>query len=176
MIGSQKLAPKSRQILNAVIIVGSVLLCVLLSPARLPGMELLGIGPNWFLIWVIIWSLKRKWFRAVQAGIVLGLIQDGMTSAYPSHVLVYGLIAWLTSQLYERRYVKEDPITVVLVVFLMTLLGDLLIAAQYFLEGNISLEVLGKNYQKIALSSAVLSSLWAPVLYYPLNSWWEKMK
>ena len=117
MIGSQKLAPKSRQILNAVIIVGSVLLCVLLSPARLPGMELLGIGPNWFLIWVIIWSLKRKWFRAVQAGIVLGLIQDGMTSAYPSHVLVYGLIAWLTSQLYERRYVKEDPITVVLVVF-----------------------------------------------------------
>jgi rod shape-determining protein MreD len=90
--------------------------------------------------------------------------------------LVYGLIGWLTSQLYERRYVKEDPITVVLVVFLMTLLGDLLIAAQYFLEGNISLEVLGKNYQKIALSSAVLSSLWAPVLYYPLNSWWEKMK
>jgi hypothetical protein len=32
------------------------------------------------------------------------------------------------------------------------------------------------DYQRIALSSAILSSLWAPVLYYPLNQWWEQLK
>ena len=28
-------------------------------------------------------------------------------------------------------------------------------------------------YQRIALTSAILSSLWAPVIYYPLNQWWK---
>jgi hypothetical protein len=28
------------------------------------------------------------------------------------------------------------------------------------------------QHQRIALSSAILSSLWAPALYYPLNRWW----
>jgi hypothetical protein len=28
------------------------------------------------------------------------------------------------------------------------------------------------QHQRIALSSAIISSLWAPVLYYPLNRWW----
>ena len=30
-------------------------------------------------------------------------------------------------------------------------------------------------HQRNALASAILSSLWAPVIYYPLNLWWEKM-
>ena len=29
------------------------------------------------------------------------------------------------------------------------------------------------RYQRIALSSAIVSSLWAPVISYPLNAWWE---
>jgi rod shape-determining protein MreD len=27
--------------------------------------------------------------------------------------------------------------------------------------------------QRLALSSAILSSLWAPALYYPLKRWWD---
>lgn len=30
-------------------------------------------------------------------------------------------------------------------------------------------------HQRVALSSAILSSLWAPVVYYPLNHWWERL-
>jgi cell shape-determining protein MreD len=30
-------------------------------------------------------------------------------------------------------------------------------------------------YQRSTLSSAILSSLWAPVVYYPLNHWWQKI-
>jgi cell shape-determining protein MreD len=32
------------------------------------------------------------------------------------------------------------------------------------------------RYQQVALASAILSSLWMPVLYYPLNCWWEKVE
>ncbi|KKI98622.1 rod shape-determining protein MreD [Prochlorothrix hollandica] len=30
-----------------------------------------------------------------------------------------------------------------------------------------------QHHQRIALSSAIVSSLWAPIAYYPLNRWWE---
>jgi hypothetical protein len=29
--------------------------------------------------------------------------------------------------------------------------------------------------QRIALSSAILSSLWSPVIYFPLSRWWRSM-
>ncbi|NEO49923.1 MAG: rod shape-determining protein MreD, partial [Moorea sp. SIO4A3] len=29
------------------------------------------------------------------------------------------------------------------------------------------------DHQRIAICSAILSSLWAPVVYYPLNRWWQ---
>jgi hypothetical protein len=28
-------------------------------------------------------------------------------------------------------------------------------------------------HQRVALSSAILSSLWAPAFHYPLNRWWK---
>lgn len=60
--------------------VGSVFICLLILPLRLPGMELLAVSPNWLLIWVVTWSVKRTGFEGAIAGLVLGLIQDGMTS------------------------------------------------------------------------------------------------
>lgn len=29
------------------------------------------------------------------------------------------------------------------------------------------------HHQRVALGSAIVSSLWAPIVYYPLNRWWE---
>lgn len=29
------------------------------------------------------------------------------------------------------------------------------------------------RHQRVALSSAIVSSLWAPIISYPLNAWWE---
>jgi len=54
---------------------------------RLPGIELLGIAPNWLLIWVVVWSVKRTVVQGAIAGLALGLLQDGMTSPYPTHAL-----------------------------------------------------------------------------------------
>ena len=46
--------PRIREFLNWCVTVGSVLLCTLILLTRFPGMELLGVGPNWLLIWVVV--------------------------------------------------------------------------------------------------------------------------
>lgn len=168
-------SPWARQIFNWVVTVSSVILCLMVLPARLPGMELLGIAPNWLLIWVVAWSLKRTAWQGGLAGLVLGLIQDGMTSSHPTHVVSLALVGILTARIQKQRYIQEDFISVALIVFGMAVVGETVTAIQYSFQGDRTLAEIWTDHQRIALSSAILSSLWAPVLYYPLNRWWERL-
>lgn len=164
----------SPMLTSGVFTVLSVLLCSLLSLGRLPGMEIAGIGPNWLLVWVVIWSLKRSIWLASVAGLVLGLIQDGLTAPEPTHVLPLVIVGVLTARLQKERFVQEDFITVAFVAFLMTIIGESVMAVQFsFLQEGPSLGELWSYHPKIALSSAILSSLWAPVLHWPLNRLWQ---
>ena len=185
--------PLTRQVLNSTVTVGSALLCLLILPMRLPGIELLGIAPNWLLIWVVAWSVKRTAIQGAIAGLVLGLLQDGMTSPDPTHTIGLSLVGILTARLQKPRYIKEDFISIALIVFGMTILVETVTALQFSFTGNsfrdtdsytantlccatnLSLAATWAYYQRITLASAILSSLWAPVVYYPLNWWWEKM-
>ncbi|MCF4969945.1 rod shape-determining protein MreD [Nostoc sp. CMAA1605] len=171
------LHPAWLQVMNWGIIVGSVLLCLLLLPTRFPGTELLGIGPNWLLIWVVAWSVKRSFWSGTLAGIILGLLQDAITSPHPSHAITLGLVGFLTAILQKQRFIQEDFISIALIVFVMAVVSETLFG---FLLGvgsdRISQDFIWAYYQRVTLASAILSSLWAPVLYYPLNLWWEKMK
>ncbi|HIK12315.1 MAG TPA: rod shape-determining protein MreD [Oscillatoriaceae cyanobacterium M33_DOE_052] len=170
------LSPAARKILNGVVTVASVFLCLLMLPVRLPGMELLNIGPNWLLIWVVAWSIKRSPVAGCCAGVTLGLLQDGMTAAIPSHVLGLAAVGFLTGRIQKQKYLQEDFISVALIVFGMVLVSETFMALQFALIGNSSIEAIWLQYQRIALVSAILSSLWAPVLYFPLNQWWQKMQ
>jgi rod shape-determining protein MreD len=173
MNNTSQFSPWARQILNWIVTVGSVMLCLLVLPTRLPGMELLEIAPNWLLIWVVAWSLKRTILQGALAGLVLGLIQDGMTSPQPTHVISLVLVGVLTARIQKQRYIQEDFISVALIVFGMAVVGETVTAIQYSFMGDRNLAEIWTDHQRIALSSAILSSLWAPVLYYPLNRWWE---
>jgi rod shape-determining protein MreD len=175
MSNASQFSPWARQILNLIVTVGSVILCLIVLPARLPGMELLGIAPNWLLIWVVAWSLKRSVLQGALAGLALGLIQDGMTSPHPTHVISLALVGILTARIQKQRYIQEDFISVALIVFGMAVVGETITAIQYSLMGDRNLAEIWSDHQRIALSSAILSSLWAPVVYYPLNRWWERM-
>jgi rod shape-determining protein MreD len=165
--------PFTRLLVNCAVTVGSLLLCLLILPTRLPGMELAGIGPNWLLIWVVAWSVKRTMFQGALAGLVLGLIQDGMTAPTPTHTLSLMLVGILTARLQKERYLQEDFISVALIAFGMAVLAETVMAIQYTFQGDRSLVEIWTYHQLIALSSAILSSLWAPVLYFPLKRWWE---
>ncbi len=162
----------------------SVLFCCMLLLTRIPGMELLGIGSNWLLIWVVAWSVKRTVFAGALAGIILGLVQDGMTSPDPTHALSLGIVGMLTGLIQKQRFIEEDFISIALIVFGMSLLSETIFALQltvtsgaFFGWENIrNTASIWTHYQLVALASAILSSLWAPVIYYPLNRWWQYLK
>lgn len=159
---------------SGVVTVVSVLLCSLLTFGRLPGMELAGVGPNWLLTWVVLWSLKRSPWIGMVAGLVMGLILDGLTTPEPSHVVPLIAVGVLTALLQKERFVQEDFITVAIVVFGMALVGETIMAVQFsFIPDGPSLADIWRYHPKVALSSAILSSLWAPVLYWPLNKVWQ---
>ncbi len=174
-------------LINWAIITGSLTACLLLLPLRLPGVELLGVAPNWLLIWVVCWSVKRSMAAGFMAGITLGWLLDGMTHPIPTHSLSLAIVGILTARLHKQRYLQEDFISIALIVFGMTILAETIMALQFALPAsnqNIML-VLDEflltitnqwtYHQQIALSSAIVSSLWAPVVYYPLNRWWQNL-
>ncbi|MEH2264009.1 rod shape-determining protein MreD [Nostoc sp.] len=168
--------PGARKLLGYTVTAGSVLLCLLLLPTRLPGMELLGIGPNWLLIWVVAWSVKRTVFAGALAGIVLGLLQDSMTAPNPTHAISLGIVGVLTGLLQKQRFIEEDFISIAVIVFVMAVLAETIFGLQLTLTGDRKVTDIWTYYQRVALASAILSSLWAPVVYYPLNSWWQQIK
>jgi rod shape-determining protein MreD len=161
--------------------VASVLVCLMLLPSRIPGMELLGVSPHWLLIWVVAWSVKRTQWEGAIAGLVLGLLQDAMTAPAPTHTLSLIVVGVLTARLQKQRYLQEDIVSVALIVFAMAVIAETVLALQISFDQLISTDSLypplGKiwlYHQRVALSSAILSSLWAPALYYPRNRGWDR--
>jgi rod shape-determining protein MreD len=175
-----RLPPLTRQLLNWSVTVFSVLVCLLILPTRFPGTELLNVGPSWLLIWVVAWSVNRSMFEGALAGLVLGLLQDGMTSPNPTHALSLVIVGVATARLQKQRYIQEDFISIALIVFGMAVVAETITAVQFSLQALNSspqwnLGSIWLYHQRIALTSAILSSLWAPVVYYPLNRWWEQI-
>jgi rod shape-determining protein MreD len=161
--------------LNCWVIAGSVSACAMLQSHRLPGMVLLDTSPNWFLIWAVTWSAKRSPFQSVIAGIALGWIQDGLTAASPTHALGLALAGFLTSSLDKERFIEEDFISAALVVFLMAMLVEGVMAIQLWFRGEWLPSDIWSRLQWVSLSSAIISSLWTPVVYVPLNRWWDRL-
>jgi rod shape-determining protein MreD len=168
----------------------SLLVCMLLSLTRWPGMEIAGIGPHWLLIWVVAWSLKRSPQAGALAGLLLGMLQDGMTAQNPTHMLSLAIVGWLTAKLQKQRFLNEDFISAAFVVFGMSVLAETVMAVQFSLmelqrplihEGPAwaqygpAVARIWQSHQSVALSTAILSSLWAPILYLPLSRLWRFM-
>ncbi len=165
--------------INIGVVIGSALVCTLLLPMRLPGMVLLGVSPSWLLMWLVAWSVQRTSLEGAIAGFILGLIQDGLTGFFPTHTIGLTLVGFLTARIQKQRFIQEDFVSVAIIVFGMTVLAQTAMALQITLHQLVSstspypsLPEIWLQHQRIALSSAILSSLWAPAVYYPLSRWW----
>jgi rod shape-determining protein MreD len=165
--------------------------CLLLSLTRWPGMEIAGIGPHWLLIWVVAWSLKRSPQEGAFAGLLLGMLQDGMTALNPTHMLSLAIVGWLTAKLQKQRFLNEDFISAAFVVFGMSVLAETVMAVQFslmelqrplihdgpaWMQYGPAIARIWQSHQSVALSTAILSSLWAPILYLPLTRLWRFME
>jgi rod shape-determining protein MreD len=171
--------PLSQKFLNWAVTIGSLLICVLAMYTRFPGMTLMGIAPNWLLIWLVAWSVNRPVILSVMVGVALGFIQDGMTfsglNVVPTHALGLAIAGGLTSLLQKQRYVQEDFISIALIVFGMAVIVETMHAVQ-LTALRINIDNVWILQQRIALSSAILSSLWSPVIYFPLSRWWRSLE
>ncbi len=169
----------STKILNWAVTIGSLLICILAMYTRFPGMTLMGISPNWLLIWLVAWSVNRPVFLAIMVGLGLGMVQDGMTfvdmSAAPTHALGLAIAGGITALLQKQRYMQEDFISIALIVFGMAVIVETIHAVQLTLMGA-KMDNIWTLQQRIALSSAILSSLWSPVIYFPLSRWWRSLE
>ncbi|MGL5082736.1 MAG: rod shape-determining protein MreD [Microcoleaceae cyanobacterium] len=168
-----------RQLLNRTITVASLVGCALLSLSSIPGINLFGVSPNWLLIWLVAWSVRHTLLESAIAGLMIGAILDGLTAPMPTHLITYGLAGMMTVLIYQRivRKMQENFISIALVVFGMVILVEALQALQVMVfQGGyqaIPLNEFWLYQQRITLSSAIISSLWAPVLCFPLHRWWE---
>jgi rod shape-determining protein MreD len=81
----------------------------------------------------------------------------------------------LTARIRKERFIQEDFISIALIAFGMAVVAETVMAIQYSFQGDRSLVEIWSYHQLIALSSAILSSLWAPIVYFPLNLWWKRM-
>jgi rod shape-determining protein MreD len=163
----------------------TAILSVLAPWIRGTGLELAGVTPDWPLIWVVCWSVGRTVFQGSLAGILIGCLQDSLTRPYPSHVVELAIVGMLTARLQKHRYVKEDFISIAFIVFGMVVVAETIMALQWtglslmsqhfgLLRERPAIEFIWITHQKITLSSAIISSLWAPVLYMPLRLWWQQ--
>lgn len=165
------------KLFGLVITLVSLLICALALPTRWPGMTLMGIAPNWLLIWLVAWSIKRPVIIAVMAGVALGFLQDAMTIPKdailaPTHAIGMAIAGGVTALLQKQRYIQEDFISVSLIVFGMSVISETAIAVQLTIAGR-NIDTVWALQQRIALSSAILSSLWSPVLHFPMSRLWQ---
>ncbi len=170
----------------------SALIAVVAPWFRSPGFELVGLTPDWPLIWVVSWSVNRESWQGAVAGLVLGLMQDGLTQTEPTHALGLAVVGFLTSHLQNQRFMKEDFVSIALIVFGMVVVAETTLALQWTvllaltlppLDAMVdygsdvrSIESIWNHHQRITLTSAIITSLWAPAVYLPLNTLWSYQK
>ena len=163
-------------LINLLFVTVSILLCIILMLVDIPGMELLEINPNWLLIWVVCWSFKRTVWHGAIAGTIMGCIYDGITLSNPSHVFSFVLVGMLTSGLKTQKYIGEDFISVAFVVFFMIVFSEAIYVWQYSREYFLGISETIQKYRQVVIISAIISSLWSPALYYPMNRLQKRIK
>ena len=163
-------------VINLLFVTVSILVCTILMLVDIPGMELLETNPNWLLIWVVAWSLKRTVWHGAIAGTIMGCIYDGITLSNPSHVFSFVLVGIITSSLKTQKYLGEDFISVAFIVFFMTAFSEAIYVWQYNREYFMGIGETVQKYQQVVIVSAIITSLWSPALYYPMNLWQKRIK
>ena len=58
----------------------------------------------------------------------------------------------------------------------MSIFSEAVYAWQYSREYFMGIGAAMQKYQQVVIVSAIITSLWSPALYYPMNLWQKRMK
>jgi rod shape-determining protein MreD len=161
---------------NSIVIVGSVVLCTILGLTRLPGMELMGIGPNWFVIWLSIWCLDRTLIQAILAGFCLGWIQDSLSAPWPSHTIGMVIVSMGFHFCFTHRFWKSDVLFLPLLVMGGVVINDGILSILFSLQDGQPILQVWQQRPQLFWISPLLSAIWTPAFFWPLRQWWAGFK
>ena len=139
-------------------------------------MELMGFGPNWFVIWLVIWCIDRDLLSTLFAAICLGLIADGLSAPWPSHVVGLVVVAGLVHSLYVHRFWKSDFFITPFIVMLGVLVNDGIMSILFSLKDDVSILYTWQQSPHLFWISPIISAVWTPAFFWPLRSWWSFLK
>lgn len=149
---------------------GVILLCA--HWLQLPGLSLAGVSVDWALIWVLCFSLERPWPQALIAGVIMGLVLDGMIAPFPTHTLGLALAGVLTTILRKYRFLQSETLVVALLAFGLSVLYETTLALQWMTLGTVGTDLLWTHHQRVSLASGLVTSLWAPLVWWGLTRTW----
>jgi len=131
------------------------------------------IYPDFLLIFIVYFALRRGEFAGIWIGFAAGLLEDSNILAFSSsqgkyvpvigtHMLVYCLTGYLLGR-FNRIIDRHSMIPIIVVVFVTTLL----VRIQVWLVSFVLLQEVNRNYSFLATS--VYTALLAPVWFWLLN-------
>ncbi|WP_287129860.1 rod shape-determining protein MreD [Candidatus Cyanaurora vandensis] len=161
---------------NLMVHLGTVLsglACAYAQWLYLPGLSLGGVTVDWVVLWVVCFSFERTWWQGLLAGCMLGLVLDGLGPALPTHTLGLALVGVLTAWLRNYRLLQSEVLALGLIAFALAVLYETTLALQFMALGWVETDLLWAHHQRVSLASGLVTSLWAPLLWWPLRHWWK---
>lgn len=121
-----------------------------------------GIKPDLVMLLVIYIALHMRRYPAVLWGLGLGLLEDLYFGRYLG---MYGftltVVAYLTQRILDR-WSRDNSVLTVLLVFLMTVIGQVLIG---FLSAAAGLQQSLGDILRLALGTGLYNALLVPITY-----------
>lgn len=143
-----------------------VLISVILEGTVLHSFAIYGVKLDLLLIWVVLFAFLEGPVRGFKYGFLIGFVEDLVTGKFFGlHTLTKMITGFIIGTL-EPKIFKENYLVPIVVVFLGTLLNELL----YLLLGNIIGFDLSwsTGLRQVILPLSFYNSLAAPFLYVPL--------
>lgn len=144
------------------LILGISLLCLIFQGTLFHFFSWAGIKPDLAMLWVIYLALHHRPAQGIAYGMTIGLIVDLYFGRYIGlYAITLAMVALLISLLQQRWYRENIPLTMVL-VFIITILGQTLIVLIAKITG---LHWFFGDASKVVFGIAFYNSLLVPITY-----------
>ena len=139
-------------IFDKLIIIISAIFSILFSLTYFSETETFRANINWIQVWVMVWSVKQKTFKGIISGLIMGLIQDSLTVGTLSSIPSLVVIGALSSRFRKNYFIRDNLysfLSIILLVFILSLIAQGIILLQYTLQDIYLFEHINIYHQEV---------------------------